>query len=85
MKTTHLKKIFILSLLVFVVSGCATMPKGSLRPDEVRLVALDIAQTGGKGEETRPYKATIKYQHGGRVGPAAITSSCATKSWSMIS
>ena len=77
----HMRKIFILSLLIFFMFGCATTSKGPLQSDEVRLIALDITETGTKEGEGKLYKAIIQYRHGGRIGPSAITSVCATRSW----
>jgi hypothetical protein len=79
-KNAHMRRIFILPLLVFFMFGCATIPKGPLRPDEVRLTALKIIETGNT-EEGKRYKAIIQYQRGGRIAPADIESACTTLTW----
>ena len=76
----YMRKFFILSLLIFFMFGCATIPKSPLRSDEVRLTAIEIIETGNK-DGGKLYKALIQYRHGGQVGPAAITSVCTTRSW----
>jgi hypothetical protein len=77
----YMRKIFVLSLLVFIVFGCATIPKGPLQSDEMRLIALGIAETGNKEGGGKLYKATIQYQHGNRISPAAISSVCTSWNW----
>jgi hypothetical protein len=79
-KNAPMRRIFILSLLLFFVFGCATIPKGQLRSDEVRLTALTIIETGNK-EEGKFYKAIIQYQRGGRIAPADVRSACTTLTW----
>jgi hypothetical protein len=75
-----MRKIFIPSLIIFFMFGCATIPKGPLRSDEVRLTALKIIETDNK-EEGKLYKAFIEYRHGAGVVPAQIASVCTTWSW----
>jgi hypothetical protein len=75
------KKIIILLLFVFFIFGCATIPRGPLKPDEVRLVDLRIVEIGSKVGDSKLYKAIIGYQHGEKTGPGDIKSACTTWTW----
>jgi len=68
-------------ILVFFIFGCATILKGSLKPDEVRLVDLKIIETGGKAGDGKLYKAIVGYRHGEKAGPGNIRSACITWTW----
>jgi hypothetical protein len=78
---TNIRKILILLLFVFFILGCATTPKGPLKPDEVRLVDLKIIETGEKSRNGKLYKAIIRYQHGEKAGAGDIKSACTTWTW----
>jgi len=78
---TNIRKILILLLYVFFILGCATIPRGPLKPDEVRLVDLKIIETGEKSRDGKLYKAIIGYQHGEKTGPGDIKSACTTWTW----
>jgi hypothetical protein len=75
------RKILILLLFFFFIFGCTTIPKGPLKPDEVRLTDLKIVETGDKMGNGKLYKAIIGYQHGEKTGPGDITSACTSWSW----
>lgn len=75
------RKILIVILLVFPILGCATIPKGPLKSDEVRLTDLTIIETGDKGKGVKFYKAIIKYQHGEKISSEDIVLSCTTLTW----
>jgi len=68
-------------LLVFFFFACATILKGPLKPDEVRLTELKIIETGDKGGGGKLYKAMVSYQHGEKIKPGDITSACTTWTW----
>jgi hypothetical protein len=78
---TNAKKVVLLLLFVFYIFGCATIPKGPLKPDEVRLIDLKIVETGDNMGKGKFYKAIIRYQHGEKTGPGEITSACTSWSW----
>jgi hypothetical protein len=78
---TNARKILIPLLFVFFIFGCATILKGPLKPDEVRLTDLKIIETGEKSREGKHYKAIIGYQHGEKTGPGDIKSACTTWTW----
>jgi len=78
---TNIRKILILLLFVFFILGCATIPKGPLKSDEVRLIDLKIIEIGDKGVDGKLYKAIIGYQHGEKTGPGDIKSACTTLIW----
>lgn len=78
---TNIRKILILLLFVFFILGCATIPKGPLKSDEVRLVDLKIIETGEKSINGKLYKAIIGYQHGEKAGAGDIKSACTTWTW----
>ncbi len=78
---TNAKKSIILLIFVLFIFGCATIPKGPLKPDEVRLVDLKIIETGEKSRDGKLYKAIIGYQHGQKAGPGDIKSACTTLAW----
>jgi hypothetical protein len=78
---TNIRKILILLLFVFFILGCATIPKGPLKSDEVRLVDLKIIETGEKSINGKLYKAIIGYQHGEKTGPGYIKAACTTWTW----
>lgn len=78
---TIIKKIFIPFLFVVFILGCATVPRGPLKPDEVRLIDLKIIETGDKSGNVKLYKAIIAYQHGEKIGPGDIKSVCTTWIW----
>ena len=75
------KKIFIPFLFVLFMFGCATVSKGPLQPDEVRLVDIKIVETGDKGADGKFYKASIGYRHGEKAGPRDIKTVCTTWTW----
>jgi len=75
---TNIRKVLILLLFIFFILGCATIPKGPLKPDEVRLVDLKIIETGEKNRDGKLYKAIIGYQYGEKAGPGTIKSACTT-------
>jgi hypothetical protein len=81
MVNTNIKKIFIPFLFVFFIFGCATIPKGPLKPDEVRLIDLKIIETGDKTGHGKFYKAIVGYRHGEKVKPENIRSACTTWTW----
>jgi hypothetical protein len=81
MVNTNKRKILILLLFVFFIFGCATVPKGPLKPDEVRLIDLKIIETGDKSGDVMLYKAIIGYQHGEKIKPENIRSACSTWTW----
>ena len=76
-----MRKVSILLPLVFFIFACATIPKGPLKPDEVRLVGLKIIETGEKSINGKLYKAIIGYQHGEKTGAGDIKSACTTWTW----
>jgi hypothetical protein len=76
-----MRKIFMVILLVLLMWGCATIPKGPLKPDEVRLTDLQIIETGDSGNG-KFYQAIVRYQHGERIGPDDIRLACTTWNWS---
>ncbi len=78
---TNAKKRTILLIFVLFIFGCATIPKGPLKPDEVRLTDLKIIMTGEKGRDGKLYKAIIRYKHGEKTGPEDIKSACTTWTW----
>jgi hypothetical protein len=78
---TIIKKILILFLFVAFIFGCATVPKGPLKPDEVRLIDLKIVETGDKGGDGKLYQAIIGYRHGEKTGSGDIKSVCTTWTW----
>ena len=75
------KKIFIPFLFVLFIFGCVTVPKGPLKPDEVRLTNITIIETGNKGEEGKLYRAIIAYQHGEKTGLEDVKTVCISWSW----
>ena len=78
---TNIRKILILLLFIFFILGCATIPKGTLKPYEVRLVDLKIIETGEKSRDGKLYKAIIGYQHGKKAGAGDIKFACTTWTW----
>src|SRR5208337_5491729 len=79
--STIIKKILIPFLFVVFIFGCATVAKGPLKPDEVRLIDLKIIETGDKGGNGKLYKAIVSYQHGDKIKPEDIRSACTTWTW----
>ena len=77
----YMRKVSILLPLVFFIFACATIPKGPLKPDEVRLIDLKIIETGGKAGDGKLYKAIVGYRHGEKTGPGNIKSACTTWTW----
>lgn len=74
----------ILSGLIFLaittLLGCATIPKGPLQPDEVRLTKARIIETTTVGTRQN-YRAVIEYQRGERIKPNDIRLVCTTWYW----
>ncbi len=68
-------------MLVLFIFGCATIPKGPLKQDEVRLTSLKIIETGEKSRDGKLYKAVIGYKHGEKTGSGDIKSACTTWTW----
>ncbi|OGP53637.1 MAG: hypothetical protein A2Y65_04800 [Deltaproteobacteria bacterium RBG_13_52_11] len=81
MGNARMKKIFMVILLVFLFLGCATIPQGPLKSDEVRLTDLKIIETGDSGNG-KLYKAIVRYQHGEKIRPEDIRAACTTWDWS---
>ena len=78
---TNAKKRTILLMFVLFSFGCATIPKGPLKPDEVRLTNLKIIETGEKSRGGKLYRAVIGYKHGEKTGSGDIKSACTTWTW----
>jgi len=81
MKKMVLLGFLILFLAIIALWGCATVPKGPLQTDEVRLTDLRIIELGDKGKKEKFYRAIIKYQRGERIKPEDIYLVCTTWYW----
>lgn len=75
------KFVFLGCLILFstqiALLGCATVPKGPLQPDEVRVTKVKIIETERKAGVGK-YKAIIEYRHGEEVTPEDIYLACTT-------
>jgi hypothetical protein len=81
MVNTNVKKWTLLLVFVLFFFGCSTIPKGPLKPDEVRLTDLKIIETDKKGSVGKLYKAFIGYKHGEKTDLGDIKSACITWTW----
>ncbi len=79
MKKMVLLDFLILFLAIITLWGCATLPKGPLKTDEVRLTDLRIIDLGDKDKKENYYRAIIKYQRGERIKPEDIYLICTTR------